>query len=240
MARLKKLNWLHYLTFGLVCLLLVIIFNLPADLTIAEEKVIKVATEPTFPPFEMQAQEGGNLEGFDIDLMKAIGKEAGLKVEFESLPFDGIIPALQSGTVDAAISGITITAERAQIVSFSRPYFKSGLALAVKKNNQNIKSFDELKNKKIAVQIGTTGARKVEEIPDAQIRTFDNVPLALQELLNGNVDAVVNDAPVTLYAIKKGNLQGLKVVSELLTEEYYGIALPKNSPYLDTINKAEI
>ncbi len=238
MARLKKLNWLHYLTFGLVCLLLVIIFNLPADLTIAEEKVIKVATEPTFPPFEMQAQEGGNLEGFDIDLMKAIGKEAGLKVEFESLPFDGIIPALQSGTVDAAISGITITAERAQIVSFSRPYFKSGLALAVKKNNQNIKSFDELKNKKIAVQIGTTGARKVEEIPDAQIRTFDNVPLALQELLNGNVDAVVNDAPVTLYAIKKGNLQGLKVVSELLTEEYYGIALPKNSPYLDTINKA--
>ncbi len=238
MARLRKLGRPRQLTLGLVIFLLVIVFNSHPGSTSASAQVFKVATEPTFPPFEMPAQEGGGLEGFDVDLMKAIGQEAGLKVEFESLPFDGIIPALQSGTVDAAISGITITAERAQIVSFSRPYFKSGLALAVKKNNQNIKSFDELKNKKIAVQIGTTGARKVEEIPDAQIRTFDNVPLALQELLNGNVDAVVNDAPVTLYAIKKGNLQGLKVVSELLTEEYYGIALPKNSPYLDTINKA--
>ncbi len=238
MAGLRNLDWPRQLALGCVCFLLVIIFNSHLDSTRAEDKVFQVATEPTFPPFEMPALEGDGLEGFDIDLMKAIGREAGLKVEFESLPFDGIIPALQSGTVDAAISGMTITAERAQTVSFSRPYFKSGLAIAVQKDNQDIKSFDELENKKIAVQIGTTGARKASVIAGAQVRTFDSAPLALQELVNGNVDAVVNDAPVTLYAIKTGNLKGLKVVSELLTEEYYGIALPKNSPALDTINNA--
>ena len=88
------------------------------------------------------------------------------------------------------------------------------------------------------MQIGTTGAKKVDNILGAQITTLDNVHLALQELVNNNVDAVVNDAPVTFYAIKSGSLKGLKVVSKLLTEEYYGIALPKNSPYLDTINNA--
>ena len=238
MDRFKNLTGLRYLTLSLVCLLLIIFLNWNPDSITAEDKVFKVATEPTFPPFEMLDQEGGGLEGFDIELMKAIGKEAGLKVEFESLPFDGIIPALRAGTVDAAISGMTITPERTQTVSFSRPYFKSGLAIAVSQDNQDIKKFDDLENKKIAVQIGTTGAKKVDNILGAQINTLDNVHLALQELVNNNVDAVVNDAPVTFYAIKSGSLKGLKVVSKLLTEEYYGIALPKNSPYLDTINNA--
>ena len=238
MGRCKNLTGRRYLTLGLVCLFLIIVLNGNPHALTAEDKVLKVATEPTFPPFEMLAQEGGSLEGFDIELMKAISQEAGFKVEFESLPFDGIIPALQAGTVDAAISGMTITAERAQTVSFSRPYFKSGLAIAVQNDNQDIDSFNALSNQKIAVQIGTTGATEVEKIPQAEIITFDSAPLALQELMNGKVDAVINDAPVTLYAIKTGNLKGVKVVSELLSEEYYGIALPKNSPHLDTINNA--
>jgi arginine/lysine/histidine/glutamine transport system substrate-binding/permease protein len=184
---------------------------------------------------ESQAKEGG-LEGFDIDLIKAIGKAGGFEVEFQSLPFDGIIPALQANTVDAAISSITINEERSKTISFSRPYFKAGLAIAVKADNKNITSLDSLKNKNIAVQIGTTGAQEAKKVPGAKIRTFDSAPLALQELLNGNVDAVINDAPVTLYALKSNNLQGLKIVEQLLTEEYYGIATSKNSPHLAAIN----
>jgi len=202
----------------------------------AEATVLTVATEPAFPPFESQAADG-TLEGFDIDLMNAIGEAAGFTVEFESLPFDGIIPALQSGTVDAAISGMTITAERAQTVDFSRPYFKAGLAIAVQNANTDVTSLESLENKRIAVQIGTTGADQANQIPGAQVRTFDSAPLALQELVNGNVDAVINDAPVTLYAIKSGNLDSLKVVGELLTEEYYGIPIPKDSPNLERINQ---
>lgn len=199
-------------------------------------RTITVATEPAFPPFESQGR--GELEGFDIDLMKAIGEAAGISVKFQSLPFDGIIPALQAGTVDAAISSITITPERAKTVSFSRPYFKAGLAIAVREDNTDITSLDSLRNKKIAAQIGTTGAQEAKSIPGADVSIFDSAPLALQELANGNADAVINDAPVTLYAIKSGNIKGLKVVGQLVTEEFYGIAIPKNSNYLDAINTA--
>ncbi|MDB9423989.1 ABC transporter permease subunit [Microcystis aeruginosa CS-564/01] len=196
----------------------------------------RVATEATFPPFEFQ--QGGQLTGFDIDLMRAIGKEADLNIDFRNLPFDGIIPALQARTVEAAISGMTITSERAQAISFSRPYFRAGLAIAVREDNQTIKNFEDLKGKKIAVQIGTTGALEATKIPGAVVSQFDSAALALQELINGRVEAVVNDKPVTLYAIKEAGLRGVKVVGELLTEEFYGIALPKNSPYLQLINDA--
>lgn len=200
-------------------------------------EVLIVATEPAFPPFESQAADG-ELEGFDIDLMNAIGEQAGVEIEFESLPFDGIIPALQAGTVDAAISGMTITEEREETVDFTDPYFKAGLAIAVQEETADVKSLSDLENRKIAVQIGTTGAETASEIPGAEISTFDSAPLALQELSNGNVDAVINDAPVTLYAINTGNLDELTVAGELLTEEYYGIALPPDSPNLEVINQA--
>ncbi len=199
-------------------------------------QIVTVATEPAFPPFEFQSADG-ELQGFDIDLMREIGKAGKFEVKFQSLPFDGIIPALQAGTVDAAISSITISKERLNTISFSRPYFKAGLAIAVRSNNNKITSLDSLRNKVIAVQIGTTGAETAKSIPGAKIRTFDSAPLALQELVNGNVEAVINDGPVTLYAIKTGNLKGIKVVSQLLTEEYYGIATGKNSPNLSRINE---
>lgn len=203
----------------------------------ATPEVLRVATEPAFPPFEFQAEDG-ELQGFDIDLMKAIGEEAGVEIQFESLPFDGIIPALQSDTVDAAISGMTITEERLETVDFSRPYIKAGLAIAVQEEDTEIASLEDLAGKKIAVQIGTTGADQAAEIEGAEISTFDSAPLALQELSNGNVDAVINDAPVTLDAIASGNISGVKVVGELVTEEFYGIALPKDSENLALINDA--
>ena len=199
-------------------------------------ETLVVATEPAFPPFEYQG-EGGKLIGFDIELMNAIGEQAGLTIRYESLPFDGIIPALQAETVDAAISAMTIKQERLETVDFSRPYFKAGLAIAINETS-DITSLADLEGKKIAVQIGTTGANKAAEIPGAKISIFDSAPLALQELAIGNADAVINDAPATLEAIAKGNIPGVKVVGELLTEEFYGIALPKDSENLAIINGA--
>jgi len=81
-----------------------------------------------------------------------------------------MISSLQARRVDAAISGITITPERLKTISFSRPYFKAGLAIAVRKDNQDIKNFNSLKGKKIAVQIGSTGANFAKTIPNAKIR----------------------------------------------------------------------
>ncbi len=196
-----------------------------------------VGTEPAFPPFESQS-DSGELVGFDIELMQAIGEQAGVDIEFESLPFDGLIPALQAGTIEAAISGMTITEERAQTVDFSRPYFRAGLAIAVAADDTETTSIESLEGKTIAVQIGTTGAEMAGTVKDAKVSTFDSAPLALQELSNGNADAVINDAPATLDAIATGNIDGVKVVGELLTEEFYGIAMPKDSPNVDTLNAA--
>jgi arginine/lysine/histidine/glutamine transport system substrate-binding and permease protein len=232
MNKFTLVRWLRWcLVVGLSCCLLV-----SCGVNPVTGKTLRVATEPTFPPFEFQGS-GGELQGFSIDLMKAIANAANFQVDFQSLPFDGIIPALRAKTVDAAISSITITAERAKTVAFSRPYFKAGLAIAIRTDNQDITGFDSLKNKKVAVQIGTTGAKQAEGIPGVQIRSFDSAPLALQELINKNVDAVINDAPATLYAINTANLPGIKIVDQLLTEEYYGIATAQNSPNLALINQ---
>ncbi|MBD2441233.1 ABC transporter permease subunit [Nostoc sp. FACHB-110] len=222
--------WRRFLLVGLICALIA-----GCSMNNSTSKTLKVATEPAFPPFEFKGPNG-ELQGFSYDLMNAIARAGGFKVNFQSIPFDGIIPAVQAKTLDAAISSITITQERAKTVDFSRPYFKAGLAIAVRNNNQDITSLDSLKNKRLAVQIGTTGAEKAKTIPGVKIRSFDSAPLALQELSNGNVDAVINDAPVTLYAINTGNLQGIKVIQQLLTEEYYGIITAKNSPNLTLIN----
>lgn len=181
--------------------------------------------------------KNGELQGFSIDLMNAVANAGNFKINFQTVPFDGLIPALQAKTLDVAISSMTISKERAKTVTFSRPYFKSGLAIAIKSSNQEITSFDKLRNKKIAVQIGTTGAAKGKEANAAQIRTFDSTPTALQELVNGNVDAMIGDAPVIAYAINSGNLPGIKVTQQLLTEEYYGIPTPKNSPNIVLINQ---
>ncbi|MFS0513683.1 transporter substrate-binding domain-containing protein [Nostoc sp. UIC 10607] len=115
-----------------------------------------------------------------------------------------MISTLQAKRVDAAISGITITAERLKTIAFSRPYFKAGLAMsmtgyayAVREDNQNIKDFNSLKAKKIAVQIGSTGADFAKTISNAKISTFNSGPEFFQDLLNGNVDAVVSDAFAT-------------------------------------------
>ena len=199
------------------------------------DSVLSVGTEPGFPPFE-SVSASGDIEGFDIDLMNAIAEKSGKTIEFQSLPFDGLIPALQSGSIDAAISGMTITDERRETVDFSNPYFKAGLAIAVQKGNTDIETLDDLQGKRIAAQIGTTGADAANSVEGATVTTFDSAPLALQELANGNVDAVVNDAPATLDAIATGNIPNIEVVGQLLTEEFYGIAMPQGSANLEAIN----
>ncbi len=242
MTRLTSLGWLRQLVLALGCLLLVIACNNSAPNSTntgnsqSGAKTLKVAIDPTFAPFEFQGKDG-TLQGFDVDVVNGISKAAGFQVKYENMRFDSMIAALQANSVDAAVAGMTITAERAKAIDFSKPYFRSGLAIAVSDKNKEITKLDNLKNKKIAVQIGTTGADKAKSISGAKISTFDTPDLALQELANGNVDAVINDKPVTLYAFKTGNLKGLKVVGETLTEEYYGIAAPKKSTNVEAINK---
>ncbi len=199
------------------------------------QQVLTVATEPVYAPFEFQ--ENGEVKGFDVDVIQEAGKAAGFGVKFQNIAFDGIIPALTSGQVDAAIAAMTITQQRSQAVAFSRPYFKAGLGIATRQGAPKFTRLEELKGKVVGVQIGTTGAKAVQDVGDVQTRTYDSAPLVLQAVSNGNVAAAVHDAPILQYALRTGSVKGVQVSDQLLTQEYYGIPTPLNSPNLQKINQ---
>lgn len=202
-------------------------------------KELKVGMETTFPPFEFQDEKSKEYAGFDVDLAKAIGKQIGCEVKIVSMGFDALIPALEAGTIDMIASGMSITPERAKKVKFSDPYYKSGLSIVVKNTNETIKSFKDLEGKKIAVQIGTTGANEAKKIKDAQVREFNANSDAYMELKAGGVDAVVNDLPVNQDYLNKGGSKDAKLVGEIMNAEDYGIAVSsKNGELADKINKA--
>ena len=204
-----------------------------------KEKVMRVACEPTFAPFEFQKEGSKQFDGFDMDLIRAIGKQAGYKVEISNMGFDALIPALQAGNIDVACSGMTITDERKKAVDFSAPYYTSGLIILVNKDNDSIKSLADLKGKSIAVQIGTTGEKKGRSVEGAKIKAFNANTEAVMELQNKGVDAVINDAPVVGYYLAQGGAKVAKTVGSVMEAEEYGIAVKKgNKQLLDDINKA--
>lgn len=205
-------------------------------------KDLKVAVNATFPPFEFVNAQTKELTGFEMDLMKAMAKKAGHTVTFQNMGFDGIIPAILSGSVDVGASGFSITDERKKKVLFVDPFYESGLTILVsKKSAGSIKGFADLKGKKVAVQIGTTAATKAKEIPDAKITTFNHAGEAILELANGGVDAIINDKPVTDYILTQQPKVAKETVHlpELLTADPMGMAVSKeNAALQQELNKA--
>lgn len=205
----------------------------------AKAKTIRVGSETTYMPFEFQDEKSKEYTGFDIELMQAIGKKMGTPIEFVSMNFDGLIPALEAGNVDVLISAMTITPERAAKVTFSDPYYKSGLSILVRKDEQNIHSVKDLEGKKIAVQIGTSGADEAKKIPGAIVSEFNTVDQHNMELKGKGVDAVINDLPVNEYYVAKSGAADAKIVGDVLNSEDFGIAVTKKDPELvKNINKA--
>lgn len=202
-------------------------------------KVLKVGAEATFPPFEFQDEKSKEYVGFDVDIMKAVGKQLGMEVQIVNTGFDGLIPALEGSQIDVIASAMTITDERSKKVNFSKPYYKSGLSIVVKSDNTAINSFKNLEGKRIAVQIGTTGADAAKKIKDAKVREYNSASEAYLELKTGGADAVVNDLPVSQYYLAQGGSKEAKLVGEVLNAEEYGIAVAKkNTELAGKINKA--
>jgi polar amino acid transport system substrate-binding protein len=222
----------------LVLIVLCVTFLTLGGMASAAPAVLNVGSDTAFAPFEFQG-EGMEYEGFDIDLIKAIGRAMGSEAKVQGMNFDGLIPALEAGNIDCVISAMTITEERGKKVNFSTPYYKSGLSIVVRNNDNSIRGFGDLNGKHIAVQIGTTGADKAKEVPGAVIREFNTAPEAFLELQAGGVDAVINDLPVNEYYIAVMGGRGGKLVGEPLTSEDYGIATAKSNPQLTSeINAA--
>ena len=197
--------------------------------------VYKAAMEPTFPPFDT-TNEDGELDGFDYDMLNAIAEDQGFTVEWSSIGFDGLIPALQSETVDIVASGMWANDERKETVDFSDTYYDSGLVLAVKKDNNTIKSIEDLTpDMKIAAQIGTSSADLVQKLAKEgkikEAKIYDKVNDAVMDVKNGTVSALINDKPVTLEYIAQ-QPDSIKVVGETLNKEQYGMAVKKGNTEL--------
>ena len=202
-------------------------------------KVLRVGTEPTFAPFEFQKEGSKEFDGFDMDLIRAFGKQLNMKVEIQNMGFDALIPALNAGNIDVAAAGMSITPDRQKAVDMSDPYYVAGLVVVVNKDNEAIKSINDLNGKGISVQIGTTGAERAAKVPDAKVKNFNTNAEVFLELKNKGVDAVIIDKPVAEYFLATGGGKDFaKIVGDTLEAESFGISLKKNSSLTKEINKA--
>jgi len=199
---------------------------------------IVVATDATWPPMEM-VDESKNIVGFDIDLLNAAAEAGGFTVEFRNTAWDGIFAGLPAGEYDAVISSVTITDERKKQMDFSIPYINAGQILIVRADIKGVEKLADLKGKSVGAQIGTTGSFEIEKIAGLTLRTYDEIGLAFEDLVNGRIDGAVADTPVAAdFALQNKNYKGkLKIVGEPFTDEFYGIAVKKgNTKILEAIN----
>jgi len=222
--------------FTALVLILVLVATLVGACGATGSKKVVVATDATWAPFEFVDEKTKDIIGFDIDLMKAIAKESGLNIEFKNVPFDPLLAGMASGQYDAAISSITINDERKKNMLFSDPYYAAGQAVVVQNANTTIKSQADLKGKKVGAQVGTTGADAAKDL-GATLKTYDDIGSSYQDLINGQLDAVVADNPVAAGYVQK-YAGKVKQVGQPFTNEQYGIAVKKgNTQLLADINK---
>lgn len=191
---------------------------------------ITVGSDTSFPPFE--SMKGSVAEGFDVDLMNAIGKDLGLKVVFKTETFDTLVPTLKAGgKFDVIASGMFVTDERKKSIDFTDPYGVANQAIAIKASS-NFTTEADLKGKKVAAQSGTTGESWAKEnLKESTIVPFKTTTDEIVALQAGNVDAAINDSPVMQYEVKDP-AKGLKVMKEEPTAEQYGFGVSKDNPDL--------
>lgn len=200
--------------------------------------ILTVATDTNFPPFEFKDASGKHT-GFDIELWDAIAKQIGVPYELQPMDFNGIIPGLQTGQLDVGIAGMTIKPERAKVVDFSDGYYKAGLLILVRADENTINSVEDLKGKVVATKLATTSADFLKEKAAAkEVKLFPNNDAMFLELLSGGTDAVVFDSPVIADFMRKTGQDRVKVVGPLYMGQSYGIAFPKGSALVPKVNAA--
>jgi polar amino acid transport system substrate-binding protein len=205
---------------------------------IAAEK-ISVACNPTWPPMEL-LDDNKQIVGFDVDMIHAICKEVGLEAEFRNVAWDGIFAGVAAGSYDLVASGVTITPERQKAFLFTEPYYNVS-QIIVMQNGQSAASFADLKGKKVGGQIGTTGVFVAQKCGvEFTLREYDDVGLAMQDLVNGRIDAVVCDSPVALYYAnkKEGFSDVLTVAFRTEANEHLGFVAKKDrKDLIEKLNK---
>lgn len=225
-------------TARLLLLLLLLVGAAPAasaqDLLaeVRERGVLRVGVEGTYPPFNYQ-DENGTLTGFEIDFARALAEQLGVRAEFQPTRWDGMLAALDSGRLDVVINQVTITPERQQTYDFTQPYTVSGIQVIVRSGMEDeITGPQDLAGRSVGVVLGTAYEEWLREnVPDADIRTYDDDPTRNQDLIVGRIDAILNDRLIVGNLVKQS---GGRIVAagEPFATQRQAIALPKGNPEL--------
>lgn len=208
------------------------------DTTAAETEAaggkLVMVTNAEFPPYEYH--DNNEIVGIDADIARAIAAKMGMELEIQDMAFDSLIPAVQSSKADFTAAGMTVTDDRKENVDFTDTYAKAAQVIIVMEGSE-IATPDDLANKKIGVQTGTTGDIYSEDIEGADVQRFNKGMEAVMALTQGKIDAVVIDRePAKVFVTEN---EGLKILDEAFTEEEYAIAVKKgNTELLDKMNAA--
>ena len=206
------------------------------ELTTVMAGKLTMATNATFPPYEMTT-DSGDIEGIDVDTAKAIAEKLGLELQVDDMEFDAALLSVQQGKADIAMAGITVTDERKAVMAVSDSY-ATGIQSIIVPEGSDIASPDDLAGKKIGTQRGTTGyIYCTDDFGEDSVVAYDNGLTAVQALNNGQVDAVVIDnAPAKEYVAAN---PGLKVLETSYAEEDYAIGMNKdNTALVEAVNAA--
>lgn len=195
----------------------------------------------TWPPFEYR-DEKGEIIGFDVDLAREIGKDLGLEVEFKDADWQGLVPSLQKGDYDILITCFGASEARGQTVAFSDPYYELGSSIVVLKNNDQIKSKEDLAGKVVGVQLGSADEMAAEELNKEigfkELKKFKLPPDEFMDLKQGGVDAVIIGYPYAVHNIKKMG-EDYKIVGEPFNPEQIVMVVRKdNTQLLEAVNKS--
>jgi len=206
---------------------------------IQEKGVMTIGLDDTFRPMGFR-DENGQLVGFDIDMGKEFEKRLGVKMEWIPTDWSGVTGALNSKKFDVVINGMSITEERKKVIDFSIPYVNASIGMAVQKDNNDIKTRDDLKGKTVATQAGSSGyeaCKKLVEdgiIDETNLKQYNQYPEAFQDLAFGRVDVVVVDVTTAQDFVNK-RPDTYKVVEEPLVEDFYAIGLRKEDKDLKEV-----
>ena len=203
----------------------------PADSTlgkIQEKGEIVIGVKYDVPPFGFNNPDSGEVEGFDVDLGKAVAEALGVEPKFIEAISDNRIPFLQKGTADLILSTMTINEERTGEIDFSDPYFIAKGRILVKSENEEIAGIEDLAGKKVCTALGSTYEATIkEQAPEADLTLVDSYSECLELLQNDTVDAVSTDDVILTGMIIQTGGEELKLVGDELTQEPYGAGIKK-------------
>ena len=201
----------------------------------AQAKTYVNGIDANYPPFAY-VSEDGKPAGFDVDSMNWIAKHMGFEVVHQPMDWDGIVPALLNKKIDMVCSGMSVSPERAAVVAFSDPYYTIQKVILVPANSPIATADAAIHGEiKLGVQRGTNEhelleTRKAQEKLKYDLRFYDSAPLAVEDLLNGRIDAIALDSAPAKDAISKG--KAVKIVGTFAEDDVFGVALRKDDKEL--------